>query len=186
MYGLINKALQGMVREKFGDEQWQAVLEESGVPEDSFLTMRSYDDHITYDLVGAASKVLGAPAETCLEMFGEYWVEAVASKSYGPLMDAAGNDMVTFLHNLNGLHDRITGTFLDYVPPEFHLESLPDNRHRVHYISQREGLIHFVLGLLRGLASRFDTELEIHRVEPLDVASGTHAVVEVTVNGHAG
>ena len=35
MYGLINKSLQGMVREKFGDAQWQAVLKESGVPDNS-------------------------------------------------------------------------------------------------------------------------------------------------------
>ena len=87
MYGLINSALQGMVRDKFGDEQWEKVLAASGVPEDSFLTMRSYDDALTYQLAGAASEVLGAPVETCLEMFGEYWVLEVAAKSYGMLMD---------------------------------------------------------------------------------------------------
>ncbi len=61
MYGLINSALQNMIREKFGDEQWNKVLARSGVPEDSFLTMRSYDDALTYQLAGAASEVLGAP-----------------------------------------------------------------------------------------------------------------------------
>ena len=64
MYGLINSSLQSMIREKFGEEQWNNVLKASGVPEDSFLSMRSYDDAITYDLVGAASEVLGAPGAT--------------------------------------------------------------------------------------------------------------------------
>ena len=60
MYGLINNAMRSMIREKFGDEQWDRIQEASGVPEDSFLTMRSYDDAVTYDLVGAAAEVLGA------------------------------------------------------------------------------------------------------------------------------
>ena len=97
MYGLINNALKSMILDKFGEEQWQNVLSASGVPEDSFLTMRSYDDKITYDLAFAASDVLGAPVEACLEMFGEYWILETASKSYGPLMDASGADMVEFL-----------------------------------------------------------------------------------------
>jgi guanylate cyclase soluble subunit beta len=171
-----------MIRDKFGEQQWLAVLRESGVPEDSFLTMRSYDDSVTYDLAGAASKVLEAPLEACLEMFGEYWVLETASKSYGPLMDAAGDSLVEFLNNMNALHDRITGTFLDYVPPNFRVETQDDGRHRIHYISQREGLTHFVVGLLRGLSIRFDTPLEFHGVMPQRVERGTHTIFEVTVD----
>lgn len=181
MYGLINSALQSMIREKFGDEQWQQVLEASGVPADSFLTMRSYDDKITYDLAFAASDVLGAPVEACLEMFGEYWILETASKSYGPLMDASGTDMVEFLGNLNSLHDRITSTFLNYRPPEFRVETLEQGRHRVHYLSEREGLEPFVVGLLKGLAQRFECELEILEQEDVEVPAGTHATFEIRV-----
>ena len=181
MYGLINSSLQSMIREKFGEDQWQAVLKESGVPEDSFLTMRSYDDSVTYDLAGAASTVLGAPLEACLEMFGEYWVLETATKAYGPLMDATGTDLVGFLENLNALHDRITGTFLNYVPPEFRVESLGDGRHKIHYISQREGLTPFVVGLLKGLAIHFDTSIELHTMDPQSVNQGAHTVFVATV-----
>jgi guanylate cyclase soluble subunit beta len=181
MYGLINSSLQSMIREKFGEEQWNRVLVASGVPEDSFLSMRSYDDAVTYDLVAAASAVLGESAEACMEMFGEWWVLETAAKSYGPLMEASGRDLVQFLRNMNALHDRITGTFINYVPPEFRVESMNDGRHRIHYISKREGLTPFVVGLLHGLATRFDSELEIHSQEALKVTSGEHTVFEVTV-----
>ena len=181
MYGLINKAMQSMICEKFGDEQWDRIQAASGVPEDSFLTMRSYDDAITYDLVGAAAEVLGAPVDDCLKMFGEYWVLETAAKSYGQLMDASGETMVEFLGNMNALHDRITGTFLDYVPPEFEVEELGDQRHRIHYISKRQGLVPFVVGLLSGLSQRFNSELEIHHQEQLDVEHGTHAIFEVSI-----
>ncbi len=181
MYGLINSALQGMIKEQFGEQKWEEVLKASGVAEDSFLTMRTYDDAITYQLAGAASEVLGAPVEACLEMFGVYWVKEVASKSYGSLMDASGDTMVEFLGNMNTLHDRITGTFLNYVPPEFRVEPLGDGRHRIHYISKREGLVPFVDGLLKGLAERFGNEVEVLDLELLDVPTGTHAVYEVSV-----
>lgn len=181
MYGLINSSLQSMIREKFGIEQWNKVLSASGVPEDSFLSMRSYDDAITYDLVSAASAVLDAPVEACLEMFGEWWVLETAAKSYGPLLDAAGRDLVQFLRSLNSLHDHITGTFVNYVPPHFRVESLEEGRHRIDYISTRQGLTPFVVGLLKGLAKRFDSELEFHSQEALPVTSGEHTVFEVTV-----
>ena len=181
MYGLINNSLKDMIRERFGEEQWQAVLVASGVPEDSFLTMRSYDDSVTYSLAGAASEILGAPVEACMEMFGEYWVLETATKSYGMLLDAAGQDMVSFLGNMNALHDRITSTFLDYVPPQFFVEAHGEH-HLIHYVSKREGLVSFVVGLLKGLAARFDSEVTILSQTEVDVPSGTHAIFEVRIS----
>lgn len=181
MYGLINNSLKGMINEKFGEDKWLEVLSASGVPEDSFLTMRSYDDELTYALAGAASEVLGAPVEACLEMFGEYWVLETATKSYGLLLDAAGGNMVEFLTNMNALHDRITSTFLDYVPPEFFVEENGEG-YDIHYKSQRKGLTPFVVGLLKGLAIRFGCELEI--VEQTDVPAepGTHTIFHVMIS----
>ena len=178
MYGLINNSLKDMIREKFGEEKWQEVLQASGVPEDSFLTMRSYDDELTYALAGAASDVLGAPVDACLEMFGEYWVLETATKSYGTLLDAAGGDMLEFLGNMNALHDRITSTFLNYVPPEFYVEE-KDNGHEIHYLSKRKGLTPFVVGLLKGLAIRFDHTLNILDQREVEVEQGTHTIFNV-------
>ncbi|MEP4486523.1 MAG: heme NO-binding domain-containing protein [Halioglobus sp.] len=181
MYGLINSSLREMITQQFGEDQWQKVLEASGVPEDSFLTMRSYDDTITFSLAGAASEVLGAPVDACLEMFGEHWVKETASKSYGMLMDATGQEMIEFLGNLNALHDRITSTFLDYVPPEFKVQELGEGRHQIDYISQREGLTPFVVGLLRGLSKRFGNTLVINEQRSQEVSLGEHTVFDVTV-----
>ena len=181
MYGLINKALREMIQQRFGEAQWQAVFAASGVPEDSFLTMRSYEDEVTYQLAGAASEVLGAPVDDCMEMFGEFWVLETASKSYAALMDASGNSLLEFLENLNALHDRITGTFLNYIPPEFRVEHLEGDTNRIHYISQREGLSSFVVGLLHGLAQRFDQNLEILAQEAMPVDIGEYTVFEVSI-----
>ena len=146
--------------------------------------MRSYDDQVTYALAGAASDVLGAPVEACLEMFGEYWVLETAAKSYGPLLDAAGRDMIEFLGNMNALHDRITSTFLNYVPPELFVESEGEgggNLYNIHYVSQREGLTPFVVGLLKGLATRFSNDITILSQTEMPVEQGAHTVFAVEI-----
>jgi guanylate cyclase soluble subunit beta len=102
-------------------------------------------------------------------------------KSYGPLMDASGENRVDFLANINTLHDRITSTFINYTPPEFQVELLGEARYWVHYISQRRALVAFVVGLLKGLALRFDSEPEIHDQQELDVDNGTHTIFEISV-----
>lgn len=183
MYGLINSALQDMVVTHFGEEKWKEVHKQSGVAEDSYLTMRQYDDETTYKLAGAASEVLEAPIDTCMEMFGKHWVDEIAAKNFAPLMDATGNDTVGFLHNLNNLHDRIASTCFDYVPPEFRVENvdLDAGKYFVHYYSERKGLTSFVTGLLGGLADHFGDNLEIVAVSIDDDGEGTHSVFELSI-----
>jgi guanylate cyclase soluble subunit beta len=182
MYGLINNALKGMITEDFGDDRWKNILEKSGVPDDSFMTMKSYDDTITYSLVGAAAEVLGAPPETCLEIFGVYWIKKTAVESYGQLMDTAGSDMIEFLGNLNSMHDRIASTFLDYVPPYFRIEEIEPGYYDLHYISSREGLVPFVRGLLRGLAEKFNQRTKVISETELPVDSGCHCVFRLEIS----
>ena len=184
MYGLINSALQDMIVANFGEEKWKEVHTHSGVPDDSFLTMRRYDDDITFKLAGSASEVLGAPVDDCMIMFGNFWVSDIATRNFGTLMEATGNDTVSFLHNLNALHDRITSTFLDYVPPEFRVEEIDaaEGIYNIHYHSERKGLTSFVTGLLEGLAKHFGDHHEIISLTVDDSGEGTHAVYQVKVS----
>ena len=172
-----------MITEQFGDDTWEKILAASNVPSESFMTMTSYDDQITYDLVGAASEVLAIPADQCLELFGEYWVLESAPREYGSLLDACGANFVEFMSNLNTLHDRITTTFLDYKPPEFYCEESEDH-HTVIYRSSRAGLVPFVVGLLRGLATRFNCELNILSIKKITTEGGTEAEINITISSH--
>lgn len=181
MYGLINNALQSMVVTYHDEGTWKRIHAQSGVAEDVFLTMRRYDDESTFLLVEAASDVLGAPVDDCLAMFGEYWVKHIATKNFQTLMDTTGTSTVSFLQNLNALHDRITSTFLDYVPPEFKIDNLGEDRYQVHYYSQRTGLTPFVTGLLQGLAEHFGDELQMISLSTESIGEGVHSVYELTI-----
>jgi len=180
MYGLINKALKTMIMEGHGQDVWKDIIKKSGVGEDSFISMERYDDSITYALVGATSEVLQASAEDCLELFGHYWATVTAPTAYGMLMDSTGEDLIGFLENVNSLHDRITSTFVGYIPPHFIVDT-DNNQVCLRYESKREGLTPFVVGVVKGLAERFGQEVSFGDVERCDVESGETSLIYFTV-----
>ncbi len=161
MYGIVNQAIQGLISENFGKEKWEEVKRVGHVTHDFFLSNESYDDDITYDLVGAASEVLKMPASDVLFAFGEYWVLNTGHKKYGDLMKSGGNSFYDFVKNLPNFHGRIMLIYPKLSPPEFKVEEVSDNELILHYFSSRQGLTDFVRGLVNGLGKLFDTQVEI-------------------------
>ncbi len=184
MYGLINRALQEMIMDQFGEETWNEILAIAQVPDSSFLTMQKNDDAVTFDLVGATSTVLDLEADDCLFAFGSYWVLHTATDYYENLMQSSGQTLVEFLENLNNLHDRITTTFIEYLPPSFRMHRLSGELYELHYQSHRVGLQGFVEGLLAGLAERFDTPLEILNISDKGAERGSHLVFSIAIGSH--
>eukprot|EP00445_Apocalathium_hangoei_P043351 CAMPEP_0203974032 /NCGR_PEP_ID=MMETSP0359-20131031/99895_1 /ASSEMBLY_ACC=CAM_ASM_000338 /TAXON_ID=268821 /ORGANISM="Scrippsiella Hangoei, Strain SHTV-5" /LENGTH=607 /DNA_ID=CAMNT_0050912205 /DNA_START=98 /DNA_END=1917 /DNA_ORIENTATION=+ len=78
MHGLIHVVMKNLVLEKFGADQWSAILSEAKVSdEDGFLALEAHSDDTTVAAVVAASKVLGASVEDVLRLFGEFFAESV-------------------------------------------------------------------------------------------------------------
>lgn len=160
MYGMVNEAVRGLVLEAFGEEAWHTIHTKAGVTE-SFVPMQSYDDAVTYGLVGAAQETLDMPAEQILFAFGEYWVLKVATVHYADLMKSSSANFLTFVQNLDHMHQRIRVTFPDYSPPSFRVKVMDDDHFQLDYYSDREGLLPFVEGLFSGLAQHFDVTIDI-------------------------
>ncbi len=165
MYGLVNKAVEGLVVENYGDETWEAIKTKAGINIDLFVSNESYDDSVTYDLVGAAVEVLDAPAEVILEKFGIYWITKVAAESYGELMNAGGKNLTDFLQYLPNFHTRVAMIFPKLQPPRFEVSDVTENSLKLHYHSHRPGLQAFVVGLMKGLGQRFNQDVKIHLEE---------------------
>ncbi len=161
MYGLVNRAVKELVTNNFGEEQWLEILSLADISDDNFISMEAYDDDITYQLVGAATKVLGIEADLILQTFGEYWMTYTAEQGYGPLLEIAGSDFGTFLTNLNTLHQNVAMSFPKLTPPHFEVEEKADNQWLLYYFSERKGLAPMMLGLLKGLGKRFNMPLTI-------------------------
>lgn len=162
MYGLVNKAVEDLVTSKFGQDSWDQIRRKAGLQnEGGFVRMNAYPDAVTYDLVAAASEVLGLTGEQVLEAFGEHWTVYTAQEGYGPMLDLAGSSLIEFLENLDQLHARVGMSFPQLRPPSFSVTDVTADSARLHYTSERVGLAPLVVGLLRGLGKRFGQRVEI-------------------------
>lgn len=161
MYGLVNKAIKDLVVNNYGSDKWEEIARRSDFHDPEFVGLQSYDDVLTYKLVGNASAVLGADATAVLELFGEYWITYTADEGYGELMDLCGDNFVEFLGNLDMLHTRMNSMMPQLAPPQFSVQNETENSVELLYKSHREGLVPMLFGLIRGLGKRFDLNCSV-------------------------
>ncbi|MGB0272325.1 MAG: heme NO-binding domain-containing protein [Opitutales bacterium] len=164
MYGMVNKAIEEMVTRHHGESTWAQIKAKAGVDVEVFMSNEGYSDDITYNLVGAASEVLGVDAETILIGFGEHWVLHTAQEAYGSMMQAAGRTLPEFLTNLPNFHMHVAMVFPNLQPPRFECADITDRSLRLHYYSHRPGLAPFVVGLMQGLGKMYETPATVQQV----------------------
>jgi hypothetical protein len=133
-----------------------------------FISNEGYPDDVTYRMVGAASQVLNMPAEDILEAFGIYWILYTATEGYGDLLDAGGRSLGEFLCNLPGFHARVSLIYPNLKPPTFRVSDLAPESLHLHYFSSRPGLQPMVIGLVKGLAKRFASPVQITMLRSRD------------------
>ena len=164
MYGLVNQALEQLLRTKFGDVRWAAIRARAKVtPPPVFVGMQAYPDEVTYGLVAAASDELEMPAAELFEALGEYWTIHTARHGYGHLLALGGSTFIDFLQNLDSLHAHVAVSFPELRPPTFWCSDVTDRTVRLHYYSEREGLAPMVVGLVRGLGTMFATNVTVEQ-----------------------
>lgn len=181
MYGIVNKAVHGLVTENFGENAWNDIKKESGIDVDYFISNEPYDDEITYKLVQSSSKVLKMSEQDVLIAFGEYWILKTGQKHYGSLMQSGGNSLMEFIINLPDFHSRVMLIYPKLTPPEFKITDVSTNSLLLHYYSHRAGLKYFVYGLLLGLGKMFNASINIQIINSKDEGH-THDEFKVTMN----
>ena len=180
MYGQVNRGIEGLVRKQFGDDAWTRICARAGVDGTGCVAMDTYDDAVTYGLVGAASAELGLDPADVLEAFGEFWTSYTLEEGYSDLLSMMGGNLDEFLDNLDTMHVRIGGTMPKLVPPSVQREPQDDGSSILHYRSTRDGLAPMVIGLIKGLAKRFGIEGEIEHLEAVDDGHQRFHIREVT------
>jgi hypothetical protein len=181
VYGLVNKAIEDLAVSLGGVPLWLDIARRADIDVLTFVSLDDYDDQVTYRLVDAASAVLGLSPQEVLEAFGEHWVRFTGREGYGSLMSAYGDDVASFLRNLDALHERVRLVMPQLRPPSFTVEDLGPGRFQVHYRSERTGLGPMVTGLLRGVGALFDTPLVVERITRAEDGAD-HDVFDVTVS----
>ncbi|CAH1370346.1 unnamed protein product [Tenebrio molitor] len=156
MYGFVNYALELLVVKTFGDETWEKIKKNAELQmEGSFLVRQIYEDELTYNLIGAAVDVLQIPANAILELFGKTFFEFCQDSGFDKILQVLGATPRDFLQNLDALHDHLGTLYPGMKAPSFRCTVRPEDGALIlHYYSDRPGLEHIVIGIVKTVASK--------------------------------
>ncbi|KAG4075572.1 hypothetical protein HA402_003397 [Bradysia odoriphaga] len=127
--------------------------------EGQFLVRQIYDDEITYNIIGAAVDILNIPADDILELFGKTFFEFCQDSGYDKILQVLGATPRDFLQNLDALHDHLGTLYPGMRAPSFRCTEEIDGSLILHYYSERPGLEHIVIGIVKAVA------LKLHGVD---------------------
>jgi len=154
---MVHTAARDLVIKDHGIEIWENLLVNQGFNEAEFISGNVYKDERTIELVVALSKELNIEMSEMLKKFGYHWVDYSAKTSFGSVYKLYGEDVFTFLENLDRMHDAIEAAIPEARTPFFECVGRSDKHMDIIYSSHREGLTDFVEGLLNGVLNYFET-----------------------------
>ncbi len=155
MHGLINRSLQGFLRDTYGPATWSLVAREARLGFDSFEPMLSYDAGLTTAVLAAACKVLGRPVESVLEDLGTYLVSHPNTEAVRRLLRFGGVTFEDFLHSLEDLPERARLALPDLDLPGLELAETNYAEYRLMIDAAFAGTGQVMVGLLRAMADDY-------------------------------
>ena len=97
--------------------------------------------------------IIGVPGNDILELFGEMFFDYCKESGYDKILQALGSTTIEFLQNLDALHDHLSSIYPRMRAPSFRCtEREEDGATILHYYSERDGLEHIVIGIVRAVA----------------------------------
>ncbi len=164
MKAVIVRAIADLIKEKFGKDNWNKVLEMSGFPPGYyFLVSQNIDDEKVMVILGSICKVLDVSLETVIDLFGIYWVNTFTPKFYKDFFKrfTSAKDM---LLKMNTTHSIIMQNTPNAHPPLIDYEWKDDNTLIMIYKSDR-GLIDLFIALIKGVGVYFKENLEVTKLD---------------------
>lgn len=161
MYGMIHQAARQMAIAELGEDQWESLAAASALSGQHFIGVDYYPDTETTALVRLICDRMNMPLEEALFIFGRYWIAFAAASHYGRVLRMAGDDLESFIENLDRMHASIKSNMPMASLPSFRVLESSKAAMQVLYVSERNGLAPFVQGILSAVAERFGESVTI-------------------------
>lgn len=165
MYGMIHQAARDFALSKLGREEWELLMEAGGISGRHFIGVEYYSDDETMGIVSLIAGRLGLGMSETFRQLGGAWVEFAGASAYGRVLQMAGDDLETFLANLDRMHASIKSNMPQAALPGFEVVSSGGDAIQVLYRSERQGLAPFVQGILASVAVRFGERIDVTYAE---------------------
>ena len=152
---MIHQAARDMAVAQLGRAEWEALAASRALTAQHFIGVEYYSDADTLALLEMIAARLGVGRDRAFFELGRHWIGFVAASPYARMLRMAGDDLESFLDNLDRMHASIKSNMPRAQMPTFHVVQSRGGTIRVIYRSARSGLAPFVEGILSAVAERF-------------------------------
>eukprot|EP00602_Paraphysomonas_sp_CaronLab_P003724 CAMPEP_0185033670 /NCGR_PEP_ID=MMETSP1103-20130426/22844_1 /TAXON_ID=36769 /ORGANISM="Paraphysomonas bandaiensis, Strain Caron Lab Isolate" /LENGTH=1002 /DNA_ID=CAMNT_0027570033 /DNA_START=123 /DNA_END=3131 /DNA_ORIENTATION=- len=160
-----------MVLANFGVETWEAVTSVN------WVRYEYYPDEWTYDLISKTSDKTGLNEAEILEMYGKFALQHLKDEGYDNLLRCLGADLLSWLSNVNALHENISSALPKLVPPEIKCKETKEDEITLFYQSpQGPRFAPALQGLVTEVAKEYfgcDVRMDRLTTQGIDDASYT-------------
>lgn len=158
MKGIIFNLVEEVVRDRFGEDTWDDLLDAAGL-DGAYTSLGSYPDEELLRLVGAASEALGLPPADVVRTLGEAAIPLLATRY--PFFFEPHTSTKSFLLTLNDIiHPEVRKLYPGADVPTFGFEESSDDTLVLRYHSERK-LCALAEGFVLGAAAHFGERAEI-------------------------
>ena len=163
MKGAIVNCLAELVKEKFGKDTWERVLEYSDLNKHaSFMIIQDVEDEKVLKVIDSVCKVCNITFTQAADAFGEYWVNTYAPRLYSAYYSGAYSSK-DFLLKMDSIHQRVTTNIKNAHPPRFDYSWVNDKTLIMTYKSSRN-LIDLFIPLVKAVGTYFKENLQVAKL----------------------
>ncbi len=159
MHGLLLKAFEAFVIDRFGMACWQAMIGRAELAEvvepEGFDMLAHYPADVAPKLLSAAVTETGLPGEQVLEDLGTWLISSPRNESLRRLMRFGGLTFADFLTSLDDLQGRAQLAIPDLVLPPVEVRPQGQGRYLILCRNCPCGFISVLAGFLRALADDY-------------------------------
>lgn len=159
MNGTIYIEIGKFAQQRIGEQAWQDVVRQAGVPQRLYYRVADYPDEEAFALLATLSMKLRQPVTAVLEDFGEYIVPDLMRmsrywiQSEWRTLDVIANTEET-------IHETLRSEGSNTNPPRLRCRRTGPEEVVITYDSPRR-LCSLAIGIIRGLARHFDEEIAV-------------------------
>lgn len=158
MKGIVFNLLEQVVREEYGEDTWDKLLEATGL-DGVYTSISSYPDEHLYQLVSAAADLTGKQANEIVQWFGSKALAHFATRYphfFAP--HRSGRDLVLTLNRI--IHPEVRKIYPGADVPDFDFDVSSEEVLGLTYRSKRK-LCAFARGLIEGSAAHYGERVAI-------------------------
>lgn len=174
MHGLVNRSLQLLLEETYGEAFWAAVARAAGAPPEGFEPMLRYDPEITEAVLDAATARLRKSRELLLEDLGTFLISHEAMARVRRLLRFGGENFESFLQSLDDLPDRVRMVVPDLEMPVLELLEHSTVQYDLAWQGGIDGTGHILKGALSAVADDYGALVFLG-----DVGPGTTGLIRI-------